>query len=66
MTAHVADATKKIYWHRELPPLAADMMGEHVLEAVSGRVPCGFSHRDALWDRSADAHLAVLKGTRQN
>ena len=51
MSAHVADATKKIYWHRELPPLAADMMGEHVLEAVSGRVHCGFSHRDDLWDR---------------
>ena len=29
---------KRVYWHRELPPLNADIMGEHVLEATSGRV----------------------------
>jgi hypothetical protein len=51
MSTHVADTTKKIYWHRELPPLRAEIIGEHVVEAVSGRVPGTFSHRDELWDR---------------
>jgi hypothetical protein len=37
----VQDATgsKVIYWHRELPPFDAEAMGEHVVEAASGRVP---------------------------
>jgi hypothetical protein len=40
-----------VYWHRELPPLSAEMMGEHVVEATSMRVPGTLSHRDELWDR---------------
>jgi hypothetical protein len=39
-----------IYWHRELPPLAAEAIGEHTLEATSGRVPGTIAHRDELWD----------------
>src|SRR4249920_2942730 len=30
--------TKTVYWHRELPPLEAEMLGEHTLEASSDRV----------------------------
>jgi len=45
-----ADA-KIVYWHRELPPLDADPLGEHTLEATSSRVPGTISHRDELWDR---------------
>ena len=51
MTTHPQDTTRKIYWHRELPPLRADVIGEHVVEAVSNRVPSTLSHRDDLWDR---------------
>jgi len=40
-----------IYWHRELPPLDAQPMGEHVVEASSGRVPDTIAHRDELWKR---------------
>ena len=40
-----------VYWHRDLPPLSAVMMGEHVVEATSMRVPGTLSHRDELWDR---------------
>jgi hypothetical protein len=40
-----------IYWHRELPPLAAEAIGEHTLEATSGRVPGTIAHRDELWER---------------
>ena len=40
-----------IYWHRELPPLAASPVAEHVVEAVSCRVPGTIAHRDELWTR---------------
>ena len=42
---------KIVYWHRELPPLQAEVMAEHVVEATSGRVAGTISHRDELWDR---------------
>jgi hypothetical protein len=54
-----------VYWHRELPPLDAELIGEHTVEATSSRVPGTLSHRNELWDRcyqelmaSADARLA--------
>jgi hypothetical protein len=50
MSTHTHDATKHVYWHRELPPLRADVVGEHVVEAVSRRVPSTLAHRDDLWD----------------
>jgi hypothetical protein len=58
-------AEKTIYWHRELPPLDAEPMAEHTVEAASGRVAGTLSHRDELWDRcyaelmaSVEARLA--------
>lgn len=39
-----------VYWHRELPPLNAETMGEHTLEAASHRVPGTLAHRDELWE----------------
>jgi len=41
---------KIVYWHRDLPPLDAELMSEHTLEATSGRVPGTISHHDELWD----------------
>ncbi len=43
--------TKVVYWHRELPPIDAQLMAEHSVEATSGRVDGTLSHRDELWDR---------------
>jgi hypothetical protein len=45
------DDEKRVYWRRELPPLEAEFMAEHTLEATSSRVPGTISHRDDLWDR---------------
>ena len=42
---------KIVYWHRELPPLAAELISEHTLEANSNRVPGTIAHRDELWNR---------------
>jgi hypothetical protein len=38
-----------VFWHRELPPLDAVAVAEHVVEATSARVRHTFSHRDELW-----------------
>ncbi|RPI57827.1 MAG: hypothetical protein EHM55_00380 [Acidobacteria bacterium] len=50
--------TKVVYWHRDLPPLKADLLGEHTVEASSGRVPGTLAHRDELWDRCYDELMA--------
>ena len=41
-----------VYWHRELPPVSAEPMGEHIVEADSTRVSGTLAHRDELWNRS--------------
>ena len=46
-----ANGSRIIYWHRELPPFEAEAMGEHVVEAASGRVPGTLAHRDELWSQ---------------
>lgn len=40
-----------MFWHRELPPLDGEVVGEHFIEATSDRVPGNLSHRDELWSR---------------
>ena len=51
MDAACTTVPETIYWHRELPPLDAQPMEEHVLEASSTRVPDTIAHRDDLWNR---------------
>jgi len=46
-----AAAQQIVYWHRELPPLTAEMVGEHTIEAVSRRVPRAFARNDEEWGR---------------
>lgn len=53
------DTTRKtVYWHRELPPVGAELMSEHVIEATSSRVHGICGHRDELWDRCYDELMA--------
>lgn len=40
---------KVVYWHRDLPPLEAEIVDEHTIEATSSRVPGTIAHRDDLW-----------------
>jgi hypothetical protein len=42
---------KIVYWHRELPPLDAEIMAEHTIEADSSHVPGTLAHRGELWDQ---------------
>jgi hypothetical protein len=54
-----------IYWHRELPPLNAKFVGEHTLEATSGRVAGALTHRTVLWDRCYEDLMAQTKARLQ-
>jgi hypothetical protein len=40
-----------IYWHRDLPPVDAEAIGDHTIEVTSARVPGTLAHRDDLWNR---------------
>src|SRR5262245_28640190 len=40
-----------VYWHRDLPPIKAEPMEDHVIEADSLRVPGTIVDGDELWDR---------------
>ena len=42
---------REVFWHGDLPPASAEPLGEHVLEATSGRVPATIAGEDALWER---------------
>jgi hypothetical protein len=39
-----------VYWHRDLPPLSADVCGEDTIEAVSQRVIGSLARRGEAWD----------------
>lgn len=61
MPAQDPPPPKVVYWHRELPPVTAEVLDEHVVEATSGRVLGTLSHRDELWDR---CHEELMTATR--
>ena len=42
---------KIVYWHRELPPLDAELLADHTVEANSSRVLGTMAHHDDLWDQ---------------
>jgi hypothetical protein len=47
------------YWHRDLPPLSAELMAEHTVEASSSRVLGTLAHRDELWDQCYQELMAA-------
>jgi hypothetical protein len=51
MSASIETGYKTVYWRQEFPPLTADVFGADTIEATSGRVQGGLSHRDDAWVR---------------
>lgn len=49
---------KTVYWHRELPPVSAEPIAEHIVEATSSRVRGISGRRYELWDRCYDELMA--------
>jgi hypothetical protein len=61
-TTDACDQHKVVYWHRELPPIDAELVAEHTVEATSGRVEGTISHRDELWDRCYSELMTNAEG----
>jgi hypothetical protein len=55
---HSEKSDKRIYWHRELPPVDAEPVGEHTVEATSDRLPGTLAHRDELWTECHEKLMA--------
>ena len=56
-----AEENQIIFWHSELPPVDAEPMGEHVVEAVSKRVPSSIAHRGDLWNLCCEELMAQVR-----
>ena len=54
-----------IYWHRELPLVDAEWMGEYVLEATSGRVGGLGGHYAHVLDESIDSKHDNASGDKR-
>jgi hypothetical protein len=57
------DTDRIVYWHQELPPIAADVVGDGEVEASSARVAGTLVNRDHLWEQHR-AELAASARTR--
>lgn len=62
MSATHEVANRIVYWHRDLPPIDAEPIAEHTIEATSSRVKGSIGHRDDLWDR---CYLELMANARQ-
>ncbi len=51
MNVTSGNESKIVYWHRDLPPLDADVVADHTVEAKSLRIVGTLAHRDELWDQ---------------
>ena len=53
---------KRVYWHRELPPVDAEAMGDHTIEAVSRRVQGTLAHRGEVWNECYEDLMTQTRG----
>ena len=53
--------TQTIFWHRELPPLDANVMGDHIVEATSMHVSGRIDRRDVLWTQCEHDLMAKVE-----
>ena len=49
-----ANVSQTVFCHRELPPLDAEPVGEHTVEATSEHVHGSISHGDVRWEACYD------------
>jgi hypothetical protein len=55
------DDKKHVYWHRELPPLDADPVREHVVEAASDHVSGHLTRHDEQWTVCYDSLMLAAR-----
>jgi hypothetical protein len=58
----VLDGRKIVYWHRELPPLDGEILGEHVVEASSDRVYGSIERYGDRWNHCYAALMDQAAG----
>ena len=56
------DTAQITFWHRDLPPVDAEPIGDHTLEATSRRIPDLIARRDELW---AACHAELMAHARE-
>jgi hypothetical protein len=56
-----ANCGRVIFWHGDLPPVDAEPMGEHTVEATSRKVPGTLAHQDELWNRCYEDLMSQLR-----
>jgi hypothetical protein len=61
MTGSHSNDAILVYWHRDLPPLDAELVAEHTVEASSRRISGTLAHRDELWDQCYRELMANTK-----
>jgi hypothetical protein len=52
---------RTVYWHRELPPLDAQPIAAHTIEATSARVPGTIARRSDLWHTCYESLMAEAR-----
>jgi hypothetical protein len=62
MTTTTDTPTQIVFWHRDLPPLEAEPLGEHTVEANSRHVLDTLAHRDELWE---DCRLDLIAAAKR-
>jgi len=50
-----------VYWHRDLPPVTACVLGEGEIEATSARVAGTIANRDRLWQQCLAELMAAAQ-----
>jgi len=63
---NAAPAAQTIFWYRDLPPLNAEVVQEHTVDACSARVSGAIAYRGELWTTCyADAMSQVTRRLKQ-
>jgi hypothetical protein len=61
MNTTMVEPAKVVYLHRDLPPLDAQPIEEHTVEAASRRVPDTIAHREDLWNQCKDDLMTQMR-----
>ena len=56
-----AKGRRVIFWHGDLPPVDAESMDEHTVEAHSRRVPGTLAYRDEFWNRCYEDLMSQVR-----
>jgi len=54
-----------VFWHRDLPPLEANVIGAHIVEATSKRIQGTLARHDDLWKECERDLMAVIEARLQ-